>query len=198
MKGAENMRKDVTELVNKILEGKDITSVIMEAAGTLVSVKIIDEPYGKGVEVVDSNGAVYRYAVDEHDPKYYTPEKVKNAVLGLAKHHNYEMYYIYNFLRKNTLGDYYKDVTKRTGLGKAEIVAEPNGEGLKVILDNGKVFRYTVDTNDEKYDTLEKLKDGAEGMWRHGASVDGIIDFLDHHAMLYAREAKERLLARRV
>lgn len=173
-------------------------SKLLEAAGRLEYVKVIDEPYGKGVEVKDTNGAIYRYAVDTHDPKYYTPEKVKNAVWGLAKKYNYDMGRIYNFLRNNTLGDYDKDVSNRAGLGKAEIVAEPNGNGLKVTLDNGKVFRYTVDTNDEKYDTLEKLKDGAEGMWRHGASVDGIINFLDNHALLYAREAMEKLKNRKL
>ena len=189
-----NKMSRVDLMVNKILEGADITKTLMgvdEAAGRLVSVKIIDEPYGKGVEVRDSNGAVYRYAVDTNDPKYYTPEKVMHAVQGLARHNNYDMAKIYNFLKNNTLGDYDKDVSGRTGLASAEIVAEPHGEGLKITFDNGKTFRYTVDQNDEKYDTLDKLKDGAEGMWRHGASVDGLINFLDNHAILYAREGRE-------
>ena len=164
---------------------------IDEGAGRLASVKIVDEPYGKGVEVKDSNGAVYRYAVDTHDPKYYTPEKVKNAVLGLAKRYNYDMGRIYQFLKTHTLGDYDKDVSNRAGLDKSEIVVEPEGEGLKVTLDNGQVYRYTVDQNDEKYNTLELLKNGVDGMWRHGGSVDGILSFLDNHAMLYAREEKE-------
>ena len=190
---------NIKSAVNAILEGKDITKTLMgvdksvkvDESARLVYVKIIDEPYGKGVEVKDSNGAIYRYAVDTNDPKYNTPEKVKNSVMAYARRNNFSMGKIYNFLKNNTLGDYDKDVSQRAGLGTAEIVAEPNGDGLKITLDNGKVFRYTVDFNDEKYDTLDKLKDGAEGMWRHGASVDGILSFLDNHALLYARESRE-------
>ena len=161
-------------------------------------VKIIDEPYGKGIEIKDTNGAIYRYAIDDNDPKYSDPEAIVRSVKAYARRNNFNMAKIYNFLKNNTLGHYDKDVSNRVGLGKVDIVAEPNGEGLKVTLDNGKVFRYTVNTNDEKYDTLEKLKDGAEGMWRHSASVDGILRFLDNHALLYAREAMENLLSRKL
>jgi hypothetical protein len=181
----------VNAIVDDILSGKSILESIMEGAGRLVSVKIVNEPYGKGIEVKDSNGAVYKYVVDVNDPKYYTPEKVLHAVQGLARRYNNDMGKIYNFLKDHTVDYYDKDLSNRAGLASVDIVAEPNGEGLKVTLDNGQVYRYTVDTTDPKYGTLDDLKNGAEGMWRHGASIDGIIKFLDAHALLYAHEAKE-------
>lgn len=184
-----------TENVDIYCESYQVTE---DGAGKLVSARIVQEPYGRGVEIKTSTGAIYKYAVDEEDPKYFTAEKVLHAVQALARRNNYDMGKIYTFLKTHTLGDYDKDVTGRANLDKAEIVAEPNGEGLKVTLDNGKVYRYTVDQEDEKYDTLEKLKDGAEGMWRHSASVDGILNFLDRHAILYAREAMEQFLNRRL
>lgn len=190
------MKERVNKIADAILEGQDITQAILttpveEAAGRLVSVKIVNEPHGKGIEIKDSNGAVYKYVVDVNDPKYYTPEKVLHAVQGLARRYNNDMGKIYNFLKDHTVDYYDKDLTNRANLDKTEIVPERNGEGLKVTLDNGQVYRYTVDTKDEKYNTLQSLKDAVDGMWRHGASIDGLITFLDKHAMLYAREDAE-------
>ena len=164
-------------------------SIKEDSAGKLVSVKVVDEPKGKGVEIKTSTGALYYYTVDKNDAKYNTPEKLVNAVRGLAGKHNKDMGRIYKFLNGHAL-NYDKDITVRANLKKTDIAIEQHGKGLVVSLDNGQVYRYTVDRKDKDYTSLAKLKDSAEGMWRHGASVDQILNFLDSHALLYAREGR--------
>ena len=162
---------------------------VREEAGKLVSVKVVDEPKGKGVEIKTSTGALYYYTVNKKDPKYNTPEKLANAVRGLAGKYNRNMGRIYNFLRDHAIS-YNSDITARANLKKAEINVESHGKGLIVSLDNGQVYRYTVNRRDSEYTSLESLKSAVDKLWETGASVDKILEFLDAHAMLYAREGK--------
>lgn len=63
--------------------GKNIE--LNEATADIVSIELVDEPYGQGVSVKQADGHEYRYAADELSQKYNTPEKLCAAANKLLK-----------------------------------------------------------------------------------------------------------------
>ena len=72
------------------------------------------------------------------------------------------------------------------------IVKEPNGEeGLAVKQKDGHIYKYTVDTKHEKYNTLPALLKAAQALSKF-RKAGPVLGWIDRNAILYAGSKKAK------
>lgn len=90
LKGLDESKMTVSaQLVrDAMLEGNypgQSKQLVDEASADIVSIEVVQEPHGRGVLVKQADGHEYRYAADDTNPKYNTPEKLAAAANKILK-----------------------------------------------------------------------------------------------------------------